>query len=280
MSTATLPLKSAVNDYLSRFEVSRRPRSYESAALILREFAARYPDKTVTDCDTSLVVSHLGWLRETKRHSNRTLANKFIRLSAFFKKYGVRLDPSDRPRFTKKTPEVYSPADLARFFSACADIRQLTFFKTLLMTGIRMSEVRWLEWSDISGGMLHIRAKPPNFLPKSHEERRVPVPKALMSLLNQMPRRPGTLVFPTASGMRDLHALRTCKRVAARAGLNPEKWSLHGFRRTFCTTCLRSGFDLRTVMSLMGHSSLDSVMRYMRPLDAEQLRDRLSAIWE
>jgi hypothetical protein len=32
-----------------------------------------------------------------------------------------------------------------------------------------------LEWSDLANGMIHVRAKPPQFGPKTHEERRIPV---------------------------------------------------------------------------------------------------------
>jgi integrase/recombinase XerD len=276
---ATLTLKSAAETYLSDFEFSRRPRSYESAQLIVREFANRFPEKPLTEVDASFVLQHLKMLRDEKRHGNRTLANKFIRLSAFLKRFNVRIPSEHRPRFTPTMPTVYEPCDLSRFLAACTDIRQTALFKTLLMTGIRKEEARWLEWSDLEKGLLHVRAKPPNFLPKTHEERRIPVAKSLWSLLNQMPRRPGTLVFPTASGMPDPHMLRACKRIARRAALDPEKWTLHGFRRTFCTTCLRSGMDLRTVQSLMGHHDVQSTMRYLRPLDAEQLVGRLSEIF-
>ena len=90
----------------------------------------------------------------------------------------------------------------------------------------------------------------------------------------------GYLIFPTASGLPDRHLLRHCKRMANRAGLDEKKWSLHGFRRTFCSTCLRAGLDVRTVMQLMGHKDIESTLRYWRPVEMEQLRGKMGAIFQ
>ena len=73
--------------------------------------------------------------------------------------------------------------------------------------------------------------------------------------------------------------IRHCKRIAARAKLNAAEWGLHKFRKTYCTNLLRSGIDLRTVMAQMGHSNLATTMRYLQPIDAEQLRGRIDGIW-
>jgi integrase len=264
----------AIETYLSNLSATRRPSTLKRAAQILRGFKAAYPNRLLADLQPTDLTEYIRSLP----HSNRTKFNHQIRVSAMLRHHGITLK-ADKPRYVVPMPTVYTAGDLGKFFAAC-DIRQLTFFKTPLMTGIRMQEAKWLEWSDLSNGMLHIRAKPPNFLPKTHEERRIPVPPVLMSLLHQMPRRPGTLIFPTSSGRADKHLLRHCKRMARRAGLDEKKWSLHGFRRTFCTACLRAGLDVRTVMLLMGHKDIESTLRYWRPIELENLRLRMGQIFQ
>jgi site-specific recombinase XerD len=74
--------------------------------------------------------------------------------------------------------------------------------------------------------------------------------------------------------------LRHCKRNANRAWPGETKWSLNGFRRTFCTSCLRAGLDVRTVMQLMGHKDIESTLRYWRPVEMEQLRGKMGAIFQ
>jgi len=143
-----------------------------------------------------------------------------------------------------------------------------------------MSEAKFLEWDDITEGVIQVKAKKRyGFEPKDHEERLIPIPKVLTRVLDQMRPRPGPLVFPTKSGKPDRHMLRHCKRVAVRARLDEEQFSLHKFRRTCITRLLRAGLDLRTVMSIAGHSSIESTMRYLRPMEGEELIGRIEQAW-
>jgi site-specific recombinase XerD len=57
-----------------------------------------------------------------------------------------------------------------------------------------------------------------------------------------------------------------------------QEWTLHKFRRTYCTTLLRSGLDLRTVQAYMGHADLASTMRYLRPASSAEAQTRINAI--
>jgi len=84
-------------------------------------------------------------------------------------------------------------------------------------------------------------------------------------------------VFGNGQDNPDGHFLEDLKRWAKVADINCgqcksclekqkcEHVFLHKFRATFCTTLLQSGLDIRTVMKLMGHSDLESTMRYLRP---------------
>lgn len=271
---SSVDIQEAVERYLYNLAATRRPATVSRATQILRGFTRVFyaqDPATLTAADITEYIRAL-------KVGNRTKFNHQIRIEAMLRYHGIILKTS-KPRYISPLPAVYQQHELNMLYVVC-DIRQLALFKTLLMTGIRMQEAKWLEWTDLAGGMLHIRPKPPNFLPKTHEERRIPMPAALVSLLNQIPRRPGTLVFPTAKGTPDAHMLRHLKRLAKRAGLDEKKWSLHGFRRTFCTTCLRAGLDVRTVMVLMGHSDIESTLRYWRPLEMEQLRNRMGDIFK
>ena len=111
-----------------------------------------------------------------------------------------------------------------------------------------------------------------NCTPKAYKEREVPVPNELLEILEAHRRSlpsvrasAQALVFSTASGRRDTHMLRALKRNAARAGLNLEDLWLHKFRATFTTTHLQAGVDLRTVMTWMGQTNLESIIRYLKP---------------
>jgi integrase len=276
----SITLADAIRIYLDDLAVNRRDTTVNRAEQILREFQATVGNPFLADITREHINSFILARRTDAANSNRTLWNKSTRVLALLNHHGI--DPKTlrfkKPRYIESLPEVYSAEDLHHFFAACNQ-RQLCYFKTLLMTGLRMQESRYLEWGDISSGTLHIRAHPPLFTPKTNEERCIPLPKALQQLIERLPHRPGKLVFPTKWGSPDKKQLQCCKRTAQRAGLNPAKWSLHGFRRTFCTSLLRAGLDARSVMSLMGHTDIESTLRYWRPLEAENLRSRVDQVF-
>jgi len=81
------------------------------------------------------------------------------------------------------------------------------------------------------------------------------------------------------------------KSLARRAGLNCGRcagchsnlrqcgeFTFHKFRRTYITTLLRNGIDLRTVQAYAGHKDSASTMRYLRPASAQEAQDKLNAI--
>jgi site-specific recombinase XerD len=87
------------------------------------------------------------------------------------------------------------------------------------------------------------------------------------------------LVFPTAGCNPKLDLLDCLKAIAGRAGLDKEGFWLHKFRATFATRCLWAGVDLRTVQQWLGHSDIESTMRYLKPSRGKQVRDKVNEIF-
>jgi integrase/recombinase XerD len=85
------------------------------------------------------------------------------------------------------------------------------------------------------------------------------------------------LVFCTKSGCPDTQMIRALKRTAVRAGLDPERYWLHKFRATFVTRHLAAGVDLRTVQAWLGHTNLESTIRYLKPAGHETVREKVNA---
>jgi len=48
----------------------------------------------------------------------------------------------------------------------------------------------------------------------------------------------------------------------------------HKFRATFATRCLWAGVDQRTVQQWLGHSDMESTMRYLKPSRSQHVRDK------
>ena len=88
-----------------------------------------------------------------------------------------------------------------------------------------------------------------------------------------------SLVFPTAGCNPKLDFLDCLKAVVERAELNPDGFWLHKFRATFATWSLWAGVDLRTVQQWLGHSDMESTMRYLKPSRSQQVREKVNEIF-
>jgi site-specific recombinase XerD len=76
-----------------------------------------------------------------------------------------------------------------------------------------------------------------------------------------------------------LDFLDTLKAVADRAKLRKGNFWLHKFRATFATWSLWAGVDLRTVQQWLGHSDMESTMRYLKPSRSQQVRQKVNEIF-
>jgi integrase/recombinase XerD len=226
------------------------------------------------------------FLRDEKDQSPRSCWNKFSNVMSFLKAEGIQglAKKGDWPQFVEEEPEIYEQDGLAKFFSACTDDEQV-WFSFFLMTGMWEQEVMHCYWADInlSHATARVTHKPDrNWTPKAYKEREIPIPAKLVNLLKAWKAKCNKgcpLVFPTAGNNPKLDFLDCCKAIAKRAGLDPENFWLHKFRATFATWSLWAGVDLRTVQHWLGHSDIESTMRYLKPSRSQQVREKVNEIF-
>lgn len=244
------------------------------------------------------ILKYQRWMRD-EEYADRTIFNRVSNVRAFllYLKIDVKAWAPPKPKYEETLPEIYRAEEMAKFFAAVKDERLSLTCDILLQCGLREQEAMYLEWPevDLKYRVIRVKANPKfGFKVKDAEERDVPIPKALADRLEEFRKRHAkeTLVTGTKEGTPQTHMLRSLKRAVNKAKLqcgkcegclrkkNPEceRWFLHKFRSTYITTLLRSGYDLRTVMGFSGHSNLDTVLRYLRPAEGNEVRDRLDSI--
>jgi integrase len=177
-------------------------------------------------------------------------------------------------KYTEKTIKAYTPAELKKLFdAACHDEWEL--FQFFLCSGFRDAEVQTICWEDLGAdGIVKVHDHPEfGFKPKDAEEWEVPLPDYLVARLEEM-RQSGGLIFPTEAGKPNAHFLRSLKRLAERAGLDPDTVELHKFRKTYATLQHRDGVDARTIQKRLGHSDLSTTLAYLEGEEPRSVRSR------
>ena len=118
--------------------------------------------------------------------------------------------------------------------------------------------------------------------PKAYKEREIPISAKLTKSLKAWKAKSAktcALVFPTAGCKPKIDFLDCLKAVAERAQLDSDNFWLHRFRATFATRCLWAGADLRTVQQWLGHSDMESTMRYLEPSRSQHVGEKVNEIF-
>lgn len=280
-------LSRAVAIYLGNIQDTKKPKTYAAYQTSLTYFLESCKKLHVKEIQRQDLLEFQTYLRDKKKLTPRTVWNKFSNVMSFLKMNDVRglVKKNDWPRYTEDEPEVYDRAELDKFFAAC-DAAERLCFEFFLMTGLREQEVMYATWDDVnlSRGAVVVRYKPEyGFSPKNYKGREIPIPKKLVESLKQAKAKAKDgcpLLFPTSGCKPQSHFLAFCKAITTRAGLNPNDFWLHKFRATFATWALWAGVDLRTVQQWLGHSDMESTMRYLKPNRSQAVREKVNAMFD
>ena len=123
-------------------------------------------------------------------------------------------------------------------------------------TGLRLSDVRNLKWSDIRNGVIFLRQR------KTGEFVQVPVGKNASKFLRDNDSENVFHDFPSC----EVWFTQKLKDWVATAGIK-KNVSFHVARHTFATLALGNGADLFTVSKLLGHTKITTTQIYAKVLD-------------
>ena len=145
-----------------------------------------------------------------------------------------------------------------------------------LTTGMRFSEITALNWSDIDhvNKFIHVRdtkdTKPGRFV----KSRAIPLNKKHDTILAQTTRHISGTVFHY-QGKQIKSVKTTFNKAVKRAELKDV--TFHILRHTFASWAVMDGMPLHVLKEILGHSSLDMVMRYAH-LSPEHLRKEMEIV--
>ncbi len=213
-----------------------------------------------------------------------TIGRRVAAVRSFFRHQtllGARTDnPAaelDLPRRRRTLPRTLSPAEAERLVEAASgttprDLRDRALVELLYGAGLRVSEAVGLQKSSVDLDARLVRA-----VGKGSKERVVPIGRqAVQGLRRYLSRgrpfldskhRPELFLNAKGGGLTRAGAFLILRRLAAKAGLEPERVHPHLLRHSFATHLLEGGADLRSVQEMLGHADLATTELYTHVSD-------------
>lgn len=123
------------------------------------------------------------------------------------------------------------------------------------LTGLRLSELLYLDWEDIVNGRIKICEKE-NWKPKDYEEREIPMHDKLVELITPIKKDKGRIFKMSKKKLEKLfyNAVRE-------SGI--DYCRIHDLRHTFASHLVMSNVNLVTVKELLGHADIETTMIYV-----------------
>lgn len=226
-------------------------------------------------------------MRDKPYQANRVLGvlSKMFNLAEV---WGLRPDGSNPcrhvPKYREEKRERFlSQYELQRLGQTLAEAERdgsetpyvIAAFRLLILTGCRLGEIQTLQWSFITDHGME--------LPDTKTgARRIPLPQAARAILSALPRLPDNpyVIAGKVPGRYCTDLQHPWRRIRARAGLDDVR--IHDLRHTYASNAVSSGMPIQMVGRLLGHTQIQTTMRYAHLADdpvrraAEENAERLN----
>jgi site-specific recombinase XerD len=201
----------------------------------------------------------------TKRISKNTRATQTLILRSFakFLKKQLKIDfeTPDPPKTSKTLPVFLTKEEVWRLLNVVKkNKRDFTIIAFLIYTGVRVGELTNIKMDDINLDDNYVRVKG-----KGDKERFVPISSELSTIVKEYlgSHKDNTYLFESNRRKKfsPLTIQLMVKKYARKADIQ-KKITPHKLRHTFATLALESGISPVTIGELLGHSSLNTTMKY------------------
>ena len=277
-----MPGDPAVEGFLSLLAARRAPRTVEAYRHDLRGLARSLGHSPATATTEELEL----WIADLRAEglASSTVARRIAAARTFFRHLvllGHREDnPAaelDLPRRTRTLPRTLSAGEAERLIEAAAGttpraLRDRALLELLYGAGLRVSEAVGLDRTGIDLEDRLVRC-----IGKGGKERIVPIGRQAaeavrLYLARGRPfldtrHRPELFLNARGGPLTRAGAFLIVRRLAERAGLDPQRVHPHLLRHSFATHLLEGGADLRSVQEMLGHADLATTELYTHVSD-------------
>ena len=167
-----------------------------------------------------------------------------------------------RPKRSQFLPDILSKQEVIKIFNQASNEKHKCMLFIAYSGGLRISEVLKLKVTDIDSDrmFLHIRAA------KGKKDRMVSLSPYLLSQLRAyfIQYKPKTYLFESTKPGTP-YSPSSLRNVFNRAKFKAKitkKVTFHSLRHSYATHLLEGGIDLRYIQTLLGHSDINTTLRY------------------
>jgi integrase/recombinase XerD len=282
----------AVEGFLALLAARRAPRTVDAYRRDLADLAGYLGEAPTTAGPEQLE----GWLSDLRARGQApsSVARRAAAARSFYRHLvalGLRADnPAadiDLPRRRTRLPRTLSLFEVERLIEAANGIspralRDRALVELLYGAGLRVGEAVGLERGGVDLENRLVRC-----VGKGDKERIVPLGRqAVEALRRYLARgrpyldrrhRPELFLNAQGGGLTRAGAFLVIRRLAAKAGLDPQRVHPHLLRHSFATHLLEGGADLRSVQEMLGHADLGTTELYTHVSDRRRRDTYFSA---
>ncbi len=303
-------LKQLFDEYVKECQFSSRLSSetVRGYSEVFRRFTSVMPEIThVRDLTTEMLTEFFMRLQTAERITGKntlkvgvtksTIRTYWSKLNIFFEWLVRKSLRQDNPLKRIKPPKIeyedqraLGNDDIRKLYSAvtlhtCDSLilrRDTAMISILILCGLRLGEFISLEVRDIDfeKKLLTVRGT----TSKSHKSRYIPMHDMLIfHLRDYIAERNGRkytasklIVSATSDRGLSRQGLKSwVKRLSEKSGV---KFHLHSLRHSFACNLAKKDVNAVKIQKLLGHSSLDMTMTYLRSIVAESLQDDINKL--
>lgn len=272
---------------LAQLKTEGRYSTYRNTRAVLRKLSVYRGGKplAVKDATPALMADFRDYLLEKMGNSRNTVCENLKIIGALLTDAGVEKNPCAGLGVTREYSERTYLLDneLAQMMAlhlkpgSELDISRDIFYVEC-HTGLRISDLLQLRWSDVSEGFIRIRMQ------KTKRKIEVPITKSVTRVLRKyrtLFSKPESYIFPLLDRMPPLEGEFSRERrlvavtanlnsqikvVASRAGIH-KNLSTHVARHTFATMLINKGASIYDVKELLGHCDVKVTQIYAHLMD-------------
>jgi integrase/recombinase XerD len=228
------------------------------------QFMRYFKRKQLDEINDEEIRDYLLYLNTKKKVSDSHL-NQAINSIKFYYEKVLRRPTQEyylqRPRTSKKLPEVMSMAEVASILRSVDNIKHRCILYLIYSGGLRLGEVTNLKMTDIDPGRMMIKIRQG----KGKKDRYTLLSDKALELLRLYIQEytPSEWLFQGTEGGKysDRSVQEIFHKAVRKAGIK-KLATVHTLRHSFATHLLEQGTDIRYIQDLLGHGNIKTTLIY------------------